>query len=255
MYIVFTALKKVYTYKALRLSFCVLLINNELKTGDLMNKKFPYYWIHYIYKLCQWGGLLFFTFLNTYAFGLTPFVDNGNLLRPEKYEISIHTQFVSQKEEIDFNVVAQFDEGFPYRRDINMRYFIGFGEYGFLTGSFLKWIPFPDYRYQPAIGASVGISYNLFNLNTHYVSLYLRPLISKEFGTVVGIFIPYIALPSSIRIKNFSAVQFPVRIAFGIRGELFFIHFHKFDANIEISMDLTKATPSYFGIGLITSWM
>lgn len=206
----------------------------------------------------RWGkglGLLFYFFSTTYTFAIVPFVDSGRLLRENKYEVSAHTYFISEKERVEFNIIAQFDEGFPNRRDVNIRYLVGGGEYGFLTGSFLKWVPFPDYRYQPAVGVSVGALYNLFNFNTHYVSLHLRPFISKEFETVVGKFIPYLAFPGSIRIKNFSEVQFPLRINFGLRGELFFIHFHKMEFNFEFSTDITKKTPSYFSVGIITHWM
>ena len=105
------------------------------------------------------------------------------------------------------------------------------------------------------MGASTGVVYNLFDVNTHYVSFHLRPFISKEVETVVGKFIPYIAFPGSIRIKNFSEVQFPLRVNFGIRGEIFFIHFHKLECNVEFSTSITKETPSYFSVGIITHWM
>lgn len=220
-----------------------------------MQKKLQSPDIHRLYKLGKWICFLLCIFSTTHTFALVPFVDSGKLLRPEKYEISAHTYFISERENIDFNIIAQFDEGFLQRRDMNMRYLIGGGESGFLIGSFLKWIPFPDYKYQPAIGASIGASYNLFNLNTHHVRLHLRLFISKEFGTVVGKFIPYIVFPGSIKITNFSKAQFPLRGAFGIRGELFFIHFHRFEFNLEVSTGITKATPSYFSIGIITHWM
>ena len=204
----------------------------------------------------KWGVILFLICCSARLMALTPFVDSGHLLRPGKNEFSAHTQIISQKEGgLDFNLFIQMDEGFLQRRDFNIRYFAGIGESGFLTGSFLKWIPFPNYRYQPAIGASAGISYNLMNTRAHYLSLHLRPLISKEFETAVGKFIPYLSLPGSIRIENFSKVQFPLRLSMGIRGELFFIHFHKFECNIEFSTDLSQATASYFSIGVITGFM
>lgn len=209
------------------------------------------------HSLWLWGkrlGILCF-FVPISAFATVPFVDSGKLLRSNKFEISVHTYFVSGEEETEFNVIAQFDEGFLKRKDVNIRYLLGGGEHGFFGGSFLKWVPFPDYKYQPALGASTGVVYNLFDVNTHYVSFHLRPFISKEVETVVGKFIPYIAFPGSIRIKNFSEVQFPLRVNFGIRGEIFFIHFHKLECNVEFSTSITKETPSYFSVGIITHWM
>ena len=191
-----------------------------------------------------------------YSVALVPFIDSGQLLRPGKFEVAFHTQMVSRTEEMDFNVFFQLDEGFFNQQNINTRYFIGIGESGALMGSFLKWVLFPDYKYQPALGASVGLSYQLFkfDIKSHYFNFYLRPFLSKEIGTIVGKFIPYIAFPGSIRIKNFSQVEFPLRITLGMRGELFFIDFHKFDLNFEFSTDLTGATPAYFIIGVFTQW-
>ena len=209
----------------------------------------------YFSQLYKWVGVLLCAFLSGHAFALVPFVDSGKLLRKGKNEISLHTQLISAEKGLDINVIAQLDEGFSHRKDINIRYLLGGGSSGGIMGAHLKWVPFPDYKYQPALGTSAGMSYNYLNKNTHYISLHLRPLISKEFGTAVGTFIPYLAFPSSIRIKNFSKVQFPFRFTVGIRGELFFIHFHKFELNLEFSTDITKATASYFVIGIITRWM
>ena len=220
--------------------------------GNIMQKNTQF--LYWLCRLGKWGGLFFVVFSTTHTFALMPFADSGKLVRPKKFEVSLHTQFISKENETDFNVIAHFDEGFPNRKAMNIRYVLGGGEYGLLLGSFLKWIPFPDYKYQPAVGASIGISYNMLNLSTHYIALHLRPLISKEFETVVGKFIPYLAFPGSIRIKNFSEVQFPLRFAFGIRGELFFIHFHKFELNIEFSTDFAQFTPSYFSVGVFTYW-
>ncbi len=228
-----------------------------MEVSHLMQKKQQYSVFGSFRLRWQWGkclGIVYCFFSTVSAFAVVPFVDSGKLLRSNKYEISAHAFFISREEETDFNIIAQFDEGFLNRKDVNIRYLVGGGESGFLGGSFLKWVPFPDYKYQPALGASTGIVYNLFDLNTHYVSLHLRPFISKEVETVVGKFIPYIAFLGSIKIKNFSEVQFPLRANFGIRGELFFIHFHKMEFNFEFSTSITEETPSYFSVGIVTHW-
>ena len=220
-----------------------------------MQKKQQYAVFHSFWKWGRYLGVLFCFVSTAYAFATVPFVDSGRILQSNKYEISAHAYFVSGEEKTEFNIMAQFDEGFFNRKDVNIRYILGGGEHGFLTGSFLKWVPFPDYKYQPALGASAGMVYNLFNVNTHYVSFHLRPFISKEVETVVGRFIPYIAFLGSIRIKNFSEVQFPLSCNFGIRGELFFLHFHKIEFNVEFSTSITEETPTYFSVGIITRWM
>ena len=206
------------------------------------------------FGLWKWPVFLCFICMSFYTFALVPFVDSGKLIRPGKYEVALNTQFISEKDALNLNLMLHLDESFLSRRDMNTRYLLGFGHYGFFGGSFLKWIPFPDYEYQPAVGTSIGVDYNFYDKSTHYVSLHLRAILSKEFDTVVGRFIPYIAFPGSIRIKNFSEVQFPFRVSVGIRGELFFIHFHKMDLNLEFSADFTGSTPSYFTGGIITTF-
>ena len=198
---------------------------------------------------------LIFLFFSSSVLGTVPFLDSGQLLRPGKNEISAHVQMVSDPDKVMLNAIVQLDQGLAARRDLNLRYFLGGGKSGFLVGSFAKWVPFPDYRYQPAIGASLGLSYNFFDNKTHYINFHLRPLLSKELGTVVGKFIPYLAFPVSIRIKNLKNIEFPLKIAGGLRGELFFIRFRKVEFNIEVSTDFAKVTPSYFSAGVILYWM
>ena len=184
-----------------------------------------------------------------------PVAESGRLLYQERQEISAHTHFVFVPGGMDFNVLAHFDEGLWHRKDTTIRYAIGFGWSGLTLASFIKWIPFPDYRYQPAVGFSTGVLYNAVDTKTHNVSLIFRPLLSKDIETVVGKFTPYLALPLSVMVKNFSDFGFPIRLAFGLRGELFFIHFYKMDLNVEWGLGLTKGAVSYISVGLITDWM
>ena len=182
-----------------------------------------------------------------------PVADSGRLLYQEKQEVSFHTHFVFLPDKkMDFNMLVHFDELFLDRQDTNIRYVMGFGWSGLALGSFIKWIPFPDYKYQPGVGFSTGILYNPMNMKTHYVSLILRPLISKDINTIVGRFTPYIAFPGHIRIKNFTEFEFPLRAVFGFRGELFFIPWHKMDLNVEFGLGLTKGQTAYFSAGVIT---
>ena len=181
-----------------------------------------------------------------------PVADSGRLLYQERQEISLHNHFVFMPEGLDYNVLAQFDELLGQRKDTNIRYVLGFGWSGLVLGSFIKWIPFPDYKYQPAVGLSAGGLYHPSSTKTHYVSLILRPLVSKNINTIIGKFTPYVAFPLSVQIKNFAEFSFPIRLAMGLRGELFFIHFHKIDLNVELGLSLKSKGVSYFSVGLIT---
>ena len=189
------------------------------------------------------------------ALAFFPVADSGRLLYQERQELSIHSHFVFEPDGLSFNALAQFDELFLKRKDTNIRYVLGFGWSGLFLGSFIKWVPFPDYKYQPAVGFSAGVLYHPSSTKTHYVSLILRPLISKDIHTVIGKFTPYVAFPLSIQIKNFEDFQFPIQGAVGLRGELFFIHFRKIDLNMELGLSLNAKGASYFSLGLITDLM
>ena len=181
-----------------------------------------------------------------------PVADSGRLLYRERQEIAVHSHFVFAEKGLDFNVLAHFDELLGKRKDTNIRYVLGFGWSGLALGSFIKWVPFPDYKYQPAMGVSAGALYHPSSTKTHYISLILRPLISKDISTIIGKFTPYLALPLSVQVKNLTQFDFPIRLAVGLRGELFFIHFHKIDLNLELGLSLTSQGSAYFNVGFIT---
>ena len=205
--------------------------------------------------------LLFFMFFNQMVLANVPFVDTGKLLTDWQYEAAIHMQMLSYKELTmmgtfsaitDVNMFATWDEGLSSREDINMKYYAAGGSSGFQMGSFVKWIPFPDYKYQPAVGFSGGGGYQLENLSSHYLKLYIRPLISKSFIVAQSEFIPYVSLPLAVHIRNFAKVYFPINIVVGFKGELFFIPFRKFHLILECSFELFQSDYSYISLGVST---
>ena len=216
--------------------------------------------INLFYKCTILFSLIFLSLFSWQSFSSFSVLDTGNLLQFRKFEISAHTQILIEKEDSYFNLITQFDESFFNRKDMNIRYLLGIGEYGLSGASFLKWIPFPDYQYQPAIGAIMGLSYRYNWGEDHFVGLHLRLLCSKELELSIGKWVPYIAVPVSIIIKNFKEVQYPIRWALGLRGEIPFIHFQKMEFNIEFSMDfkdligMKSATPISLIIGVATQF-
>ena len=221
----------------------------------MFNSKTKYFFTHnllvrtklFIYLI------LISVLLSPSAFSVIPFVDTGKLLRGGEIDISAHT-IIHQKEETGFNVMLALDHAHWSKDSLNMRYFLGGGTTLLHGGAFLKWVPFPDYKWQPAIGISNGIEYHFSGVKTHFVKLHIRPFISKEFNTPIGVFTPYLASPVSIDIKNFTQVQIPVRLAFGVKSEMIFIHFRKLFLYVELSADLTGATPFYASLGVLTYW-
>ncbi len=218
--------------------------------------------------MVRYCSLLVISVFHFSSLAVLPVVDTGSLQRGGKYSFFTYGHLAYQKDSfrkkamLGGDVVARLDQGLLFYRDINVRYFIAMGRSGVQGGSFLKWVPFPDYRYQPAVGMSAGFGYRAANfwdkdkvmsLASHFIELYFHPLVSKEWGTVKGLIVPYVALPLVLQASLDGEVMRVLwQLVLGMRGELFFIHFHKFELNMELSVGFAKARSNYFSVGVIT---
>ena len=224
----------------------------------MLNSKTKHSFTHSL--LIKAGLFLYFiltgVLLSPSAFSVIPFVDTGKLLRDGEKDISAHAiiHYLSAEKKTGFNLVLTLDHAHWSQKLLNMRYFLGGGTTGFNGGAFLKWVPFPDYKWQPAIGIAGGGEYQFAGIKTHIIKLHVRPFISKKLDTSVGVFTPYLAFPVSIDINNFTQVHIPLRLALGLKSEIFFIHFRKLFLNIEFSADLTGLSPFYCSVGVLTYW-
>ena len=82
--------------------------------------------------------------------------DTGELLKPNQMRFSGDLEFVTHGP-TGVDVDGRFDHGLT--DELNLRAEIGTGATNVLAGAYLKWVPFPDYDKQPAIGVSVGGQY------------------------------------------------------------------------------------------------
>jgi len=98
-------------------------------------------------------------------------------------------------------------------QDINTRFTLGGGATDFWAGGTLKWVPYPDYGEQPALGFRGGVTYALDNSTSLY-SFQVTPILSKIFDTKFGKLNPYLGAPVSWVYVNssrsYTAVQFIV---------------------------------------------
>ncbi len=204
---------------------------------------------------------------HAWSFSLAPVVDTGQLLRSGKSAMSVYGQFAYQqnpkkvKEMWNWDLMARLDQGLSIR-SMNIRYFMGIGRSGWQGGTFLKWIPLSDYGYQPAIGINGGIGWRLekfwklssfTDAQSHFLEIYTQPLMSKEFSTIYGPITPYLSTPIVLQTwLGDKKTDCLIQIAFGIRGELSFIYFHKFEFNIEAGWGVTKRAMNYVSLGVIT---
>jgi len=90
---------------------------------------------------------------------------------------------------------------------------IGFGEFDYMIGGFLEWVPFPDADNQPAVGFRGGFVY-VDTDNSSQTSITVMPFASKSFQSDHGKFVPYVGLPLALN-SNDSENYFAARLAMG----------------------------------------
>jgi hypothetical protein len=78
--------------------------------------------------------------------------------------------------------------------DTNTRFEIGTGVTDFWAAASAKWVPFPDYEKQPAIGFRGKLIY-MREQNTNLYNTQITPIFSKKYNTEHGLFIPYAGIP------------------------------------------------------------
>ncbi|RME17110.1 MAG: hypothetical protein D6797_03130 [Bdellovibrio sp.] len=165
----------------------------------------------------------------------------GNLLPEEAVDFTGELQFLTDKSS-GANIVGRLDGGL--NEDMNWRGEFGIGQTDFHFGGFVKWIPFPDWKKQPALGVMAGGYFARYS-SLNEISLRIHPLISKNFQTDFGRLTPYGSLPLGLRSYDGETV-FPLQLVVGTEFQ------HKklkdFSFLVELGFNLANA-PSYLSLG------
>lgn len=90
------------------------------------------------------------------------------------------------------NVSVFIDGGL--REDMSYRALLGAGETDLVIAGSFKWVPFPDFERQPAIGFRGDINFGREQEET-FTAVRIAPIISKQMQTDYVLFTPYAALP------------------------------------------------------------
>lgn len=151
----------------------------------------------WMYQVAVSVGLMIFS---GQSFAYYTFQETGDLLAPGRYAVGGELQFQTSKRS-GVNILGRFDGAIS--DEMNYRGFVGLGDVDFQAGGYVKWVPFPDFEKQPAIGITLGglvASYTVpqKGSNTEF-SLRATPFISKSFDAELGQFTPYAALPVGAR--------------------------------------------------------
>lgn len=78
--------------------------------------------------------------------------------------------------------------------DLSYRVQLGAGETDLVFGGSMKWVPFPDFEKQPAIGFRGDLIFGR-EQNENFTTVRLAPMMSKQLQTDYVLFTPYVALP------------------------------------------------------------
>ena len=169
--------------------------------------------------------------------------DTGELLSEKEKQVGGELQFATTGNS-GINLIGHFDMGFD--KESNLRFEAGTGVTTAVVGAFFKWVPFPDFENQPAIGFSFGAHYARYEQANEIAARFI-PLASKKFDTTKGLFTPYVALPVSM--SNYDNTSFhPVQFVIGSRYK--HPDFDTFDFNAELGFSVTDAD-AHISIGAI----
>ena len=108
------------------------------------------------------------------------------------------------------NVGGFLDAG--WQDDLSSRFLFGVGSVEYQMGATLKYIPFPDYGNQPALGIRSALWLSRFD-DTSVSTLQFAPMASKRIQVAKGNLTSYVALPINIvamKNHNDTGTQFPV---------------------------------------------
>jgi hypothetical protein len=123
---------------------------------------------------------------------------------------------------------------------VNSRFEIGSGVTDFWAAASAKWVPYPDYMNQPAIGLRGKFIY-VREADTNFYNTQIAPIFSKRYTTDKGTFIPYAGLPITY-IYEKSSNNFTIsKLCFGTE----WVQSSAFQAGAELALDLYNGGSTY----------
>lgn len=136
--------------------------------------------------------------------------ESGEILPDGQYQFGLAPQILLN--EGGGGTVSGFID-VPVNDSTSFRAQAGLGKVDFHAAGSIKYIPFPDFDNQPAMGIKGGLWYARWQ-EENWLTLQVAPLASRRLQTEHGVLIPYIALPINLvsrKERNFTGVQ----VAFG----------------------------------------
>jgi hypothetical protein len=177
------------------------------------------------------------------GWGFYSTVDDGKILDRGQYRLTGTGQLITS-EGSGGNATGRFAHW--WNDELQLEALAGFGEVDFQAGGFVKWVPIPDYKDQPALGVKAGVLYGTIEGLSEF-SFRIHPMISKSFDSDIGSFTPYGSIPVGMRFFD-SKIDIPTQLALGS----FYRHpeLESVSFALELGFDLNKAF-NYVTLGVV----
>ncbi len=115
--------------------------------------------------------------------------------------------------------------------DRSFRLTAGFGKPDVFVGFDYKFVPYPDYKDQPAIGGVLNMTISREGTD-NYITILGKPLVSKKINVDQGLLIPYVSLPVGLTVGKGTST-YPMSLVVGTE-----MHPHEFQ-NMYFSAEIT----------------
>lgn len=176
--------------------------------------------------------LLFFS-IQSHAFNSV--LETGDLLEEGQYSGMVFSEFLLD-DESGVNFTGRFDTWLT--EELNSQVYLGVGKIDFFVSGLVKWVPFPDFDDQPALGIKIGPEYARED-SKNFLNFKLSPFASKKFMTDIGEITPFASLPISVRSIEGETV-IPVHLALG--AEWMLPDLNQLSLLSEVGIDLNKSS-------------
>lgn len=118
-------------------------------------------------------------------------IESGEVIPEGAYRFGAEPQMrLSEGNGFNFSGFADMGLG----NDMSARAQLGSGDTELLASASFKWIPFPDYKNQPALGGKAEVMFGKKSGDGLW-GVKIHPLASKKVDTDMGLFIPYGSIP------------------------------------------------------------
>lgn len=171
--------------------------------------------------------------LSQASFAYLSLSETAELIKKDHYRVGITPQLLLANGG-GSNYGVFFD--MPVDDEMNARFTLGTGTTDFWTSGSVKWVPYPDYKKQPAIGLRGAVIYAR-KAKENFYNIQVTPIISKIVDTQWGKLNPYIGLPVTLVYNSTSSLT---ALQFVIGSE--WIDNPSFQVGAELDLNLSNST-------------